>query len=670
MKIIRILFCLCLLPSILIGQVQDDERMRLSALQPALKPFYHGVASGDPLENRVVIWTRVTPEEEGLVEVVWEIAETPGFTSIVQSGKAYTDASKDYTIKVDVGSLQPDRYYYYRFKALGFISMVGRTKTTPTATANPPHLRFAVVSCANYQHGYYNAYERIAERNDLDAVIHLGDYIYEYEPGTYANGDLTDRAHEPEREIVSESDYRTRYSLYRLDQQLQMVHQQQVFIAIWDDHESTNDSYRDGAENHQANEGEWETRKNIARKVYYEWMPVREDNFQLYRSFSYGNLAEVFMLETRLSGRDAPPANFDDEDTPQRRMISETQFKWLTDGLKNSTARWKLIGNQVLFSDLNVGFGAVDLSGQPAPTSEVFVRATENLFIDNWESYPTQRDAIIDTLMKHAIDNVIILTGDSHASWTFDVSKQPVLYSLPSVIIPQPNPYDDLSGEGYNPVNGDGSYAVEFGTPSITSDNFDEALGTASSAQFEVVINNANPFLGNANYNPHLKWVDLDRHGYFVLNLLADSAQANYYYSDRNQPNVSDEVFGGAAVVRHSENRTEKINLPSTAKSTQAEPAPTAEVVVNATNEANPITVLGVYPNPAQQEVWIQFEQTATQDAFIRLTDMKGQLIWQSGRLATGIQRLRIPLEAIQPGVYLIEFGDTNNRSSRKLIVN
>ena len=242
-----------------------------------LKPFYHGVASGDPLSDRVIIWTRVTPDTATHVEVNWTMATDTAFQNIVGEGQVTTSAENDFTVKVDVSGLSPATTYYYYFTALEGNSVIGRTRTTPTSD-EVDHVRFAVVSCSNYQAGYFHAYRNIGNRRDLDAVIHLGDYIYEYGSGegTYGFDSALNRENVPSTEIIELADYRTRYSLYRLDPDLRKAHQQHPFIAVWDDHETANDAYTDGAENHNQGEGEWTDRKSAALKAYYEWMPVRD----------------------------------------------------------------------------------------------------------------------------------------------------------------------------------------------------------------------------------------------------------------------------------------------------------------------------------------------------------------------------------------------------------
>ncbi len=617
-----------------------------------LKPFFHGVASGDPSTTTVLIWTRVTPEQPGTIPVAYRVATDVAFQNVVASGNVTTDAEKDYTVKLEVTGLQAGRTYYYYFTALNRNSLIGRAKTCPAGPVN--QLRFAVMSCSNYEAGLFNAYGTIAERNDLDAVIHLGDYIYEYETNRYpARPVVADRKNLPATEIISLSDYRTRYSLYRLDQDMIRLHQQHTIINIWDDHESANDSYVDGAENHQASEGSWETRKNISKRVYFEWMPIRDNaSKDIYRKFAYGDLCDVLMVDTRLEGRVEPPANFDTPDVPVRNIISPTQYKWLTDNLKASKARWKVIGNQVLFSTMNVGFAAGNRL-----TNIDSVRAVENLFIDNWESYPTQRNGIIDTLQRRNINNTIILTGDSHASWAFDVTKLPALYPLAAAQnLPQPNPFVPATGAGYNKTTGQGSYAVEFATPSISSPNFDEAVGAAGAAQFEQLINNPIPPLG-LEYNPHLKFVDLDRHGYFLLDLKADTAQANYYYTPSLTQRNLTESFGRGAFTVNAQNRVQVRNVPSAGKPTQDVPTPLLPFgTSNVKSVDNPLALFSVYPNPAIDQAYLQFGLNKATDVTVRVYDLGGKLVL-SGDLISykqGLHQYGLDVAALSNGTYLI----------------
>jgi alkaline phosphatase D len=616
----------------------------------------------------VVIWTRITPEQPASdITCAYVVSTDTAFSSIVASGTTTTTADRDYTVKVAVTGLEPSKVYYYYFQALGANSLIGRARTTPIGAVD--HLRFAVVSCSNYEGGFFNVYDAIAQRNDLDAVLHLGDYIYEYGAGTYGIN-LPNRVNVPENEILTLADYRTRYSLYRLDPDMIRIHQQQTFITVWDDHESANDSYVDGAENHQPDEGPWEVRKAVSKKVYFEWMPVRDHpDEQVYRKFSYGNLADLFMLDTRLEGRVQPPPNFDTPDTPPRNMISAQQYDWLVDGLKNTTSAWKIIGNQILFSTTNVGFAA-----GPLLTNIESIRELENLFIDNWESYPTQRNSIIDSLRTVDVQNVVIVTGDSHASWAFDVTKEAVLYPLPQFSnLPQPNPYNPITREGYNPVTGEGSWAVEFGTPSVSSPNFDEAVGSAAAAQFEFLINNPVPPIG-AVYNPHLKYVDLDRHGYFLLDVRPDAVQADFHYTPTVAVDTFGDAFGQGVRTLSGSRRVTLTSIPSTPKTNQAAPAPAKPLPYTSSTPyvQRAASIISAYPNPANRELYVQIGFQKATRAAIRVYDAAGRPIavgLEERPYEAGIYNLMLSLEGLPNGTYTVRTEGTEVSSAVRIVV-
>ncbi len=472
-----------------------------------LKPFYHGVASGDPLQDAVVIWTKVTPEEatEYLV-VTWEFSTDPDFLNVIQSGTFTTGPSRNYTVKVDVSNLTAGSEYYYRFSALDRTSVVGRTKTAPE---DPRRLKFAVVSCSNYEFGYFNAYGHIGQRDDIDAVIHLGDYIYEYGVGRYGDS-TTGRFNLPPYEIVSLDDYRTRYSLYRLDPDLQSVHNNHPMIAIWDDHEIANNSYETGAQNHQEDEGPYEERREAAVRAYYEWLPIRESG-ELYRKFDFGALADLIMLDERLEGRSRPldsladPALMD----ASRSMLGEEQVQWLKEQLSTSQSQWKIIGNQVIFSYLNWGY-------EPNFT----------INLDSWDGYPVEQKEIADFIRD--IENVIFITGDTHSSWAFEVSTDPF------------GSYDQETGEG--------AVAVEFGTTSINSANSNERFDTDTVLVHEQRI-------VNSAINPHLKYANLRDHGYLLLSLTEERATASWYYvptlsERRAEAEVGKELYVNSGEVK------------------------------------------------------------------------------------------------------------------------
>jgi alkaline phosphatase D len=348
-----------------------------------IAPFYHGVASGDPLSDRVIIWTRVTPDDFSLPAVVsYKVATDTSMANVVSQGSQLTNSDKDYTVKVDVTGLSPDTYYYYEFRYNGFFSQRGRTKTAPVGDVDS--LRFAIVSCANLEAGYFNVYRVLNERNDFDAVLMLGDYLYEYETGGYSPNANVDREFQPENEILTLDDYRLRYSIYHMDESLRKLHQNFPWICVWDDHESANDAYKDGAENHNAGEGDWQERKMVSQKAYFEWLPIREKtpgSYEIFRNFHYGDLLDLIMVDTRLHGRDEQEgATSGNLNNPTDTMLVKINF-WLKDELSASTAQWKILGNQVVMAKLT-------LFGIPINT-------------DAWDGYPVTRQGLYDHILTN-----------------------------------------------------------------------------------------------------------------------------------------------------------------------------------------------------------------------------------------------------------------------------
>ncbi len=370
---------------------EDDDKGRGGGVS-----FEHGVASGDPLARRVILWTRVTPSagRAKRVTVRYVVATDPRLRHVVERGELRTGPDRDYTVKVDAAGLRPGTTYYYRFESRGVESPVGRTRTLPVGAT--PRLRLAVASCSNHAAGYFNAYRRIAERADLDAVIHLGDYLYEYGPNQFGNL----RTPEPPNEMVTLSDYRTRHAQYKRDADSQAVHRQHPMICIWDDHEITNDAWQGGAQNHtEGAEGAWVDRVNVGLQAYYEWMPVRvpdrNEPRRNQRAFAFGDLIDLAMLEERLSARSQQlPATIPvpglgnafaqvgEFNNPARTLLGDAQEAWLAERLRKSDARWKLIGQGVMFAQLKA---------QGAPLS-----AGGGLFFnsDQWDGYQPARDRI------------------------------------------------------------------------------------------------------------------------------------------------------------------------------------------------------------------------------------------------------------------------------------
>ncbi len=669
MKQICLLVFVCVLSqagfsqsSVLYHNDFSNNRSSSININPDWAPFYHGVASGDPLEDRVIIWTRVTPEEitEDSIEVAWKVATDPDLENIVQNGTYMTHAERDYTVKVDVTGLSAGTTYYYGFTALERNSLTGRTKTTPMGD-QAQHLRFAVVSCNNYEAGYFNGFRRIADRNDLDAVIHLGDYIYEQRARSYGDSSLWDdeRTIAPENEILTLEDYRTRHSTYKLDSMLARAHQQHPFITVWDDHESANDAWFGGAQAHDTTtEGSWEERLAVAKQVYFEWMPIRDtEDRGVFRSINYGNLADLIMLDTRIEGREQQINDVTDPalSDPNRTILGAEQKAWLKDKLANSTAQWKIIGQQVLFSELVVGWAAL------ADTSFTY-EATESGFLDIWDGYPAERTEIIQFIEDNNIEDVVILTGDFHTTFAFEVVDTPSIANFvdfgPLGVVPF---YTD--NPDYNPVTGEGAIAVEFASPSVSSANFDENLSVEEAIFFESLINKdivqAGVNIGNPN--PHMKYTNLIDHGYYVLDITPTKAQADYFFTPLLQ--VSNEEFGdidseesGYYFTNAGESFLQEADTTAAIKEIQDLPAPANPPLVTSLYEVdNTAAILAVYPNPFRDSTTLHYSLSKRARVRIELLNANGQVlkVLMEETLPEGVYTLQTQAGDLPAGTYL-----------------
>jgi len=453
-------------------------------------PFRHGVASGDPLADRVILWTRVSATGSRSVPVAWRIARDPALRRVVAEGAAEASPERDFTVKVDAAGLEAGTPYWYGFETEGAASPVGRTRTLPGAGAE--RLRLAFASCANITQGYWNAYAHLAARDDLDLVLHLGDYIYEYANGTYGDGRPLGRVPEPDREIVSLADYRTRYAQYRRDPDLQALHGSHPLVAVWDDHEIANDAWRAGAQNHQeATEGSYAERRTAAARAWREWLPVREAGSdgspRLWRRFRVGGLADLLMLDGRLAGRDRPCAARDAAclADPARSELGAEQERWLLESLSASQREgvaWRILGQQVLFGQVRTGEGRIWIP-------------------DTWDGYPAARERVLAHLREGAIGNVVVLSGDVHSSWAMELASDP------------------FDPRAYDPATGRGALAVELVCPAISSAPpvRDRADREAQEAGFRARL-------------PHLRYLDLWQRGYGLLDLGRSRARAEWWH--------------------------------------------------------------------------------------------------------------------------------------------
>lgn len=438
--------------------------------------FLHGVASGDPLQTQVIIWTRVTPSDSSVrLEVQWDVAKDADFKHITATGKVLTTAAQDFTVKVDVTGLAAGQVYFYRFKSASTYSITGQTKTLATQVQS---VQFAVCSCSNYPAGYFHVYKEMAKQ-DVDVVIHLGDYIYEYGMGGYATEEAVEMgralADDNSLEIIRLDDYRKRYALYRLDPDLQAAHQRHPFIVIWDDHELANDTWEKGAENHQSDtEGDFLERKLAALAAYFEWMPIRpidDQHIKIYRQFDFGTLVQLTMLDTRIIARNVQLdyANYmtatgldiakfqADLINPARTLMGVEQRNWLLQKLQQSTATWNVLGQQILMSKMFVPAEllmslAEITAGNPSPETlnKITTQITELLKIkarmdagdptvspeekarlavtapynlDAWDGYFAEREILYGTLAQLK-KKVVVLAGDTHNAWASDLSSK------------------------------------------------------------------------------------------------------------------------------------------------------------------------------------------------------------------------------------------------------
>ena len=423
--------------------------------------FAHGIASGDPSADAVILWTRITPDNPiaGPVEVTWEMDKDANFKSLAASGTVTTQAARDWTVKVDATGLEGDEPYYFRFRLGDKVSPVGRTKTLPREAVTSA--RFAVVSCANWEHGFYNAYDHIARQDHFDAFIHLGDYYYEYGAGTYDTGSdvETGRRHLPDHEIISLEDYRLRHAQYRSDAALQGVTAKMPMIAIWDDHETSNDSWKSGAENHNDSEGDWDARKQAALRAYYEWMPIREPRkgrvrSDIFRSYDWGDLLTLVTVETRLTARAEPliienyfpeikaaghADNFKSEilGDPSREMLGEIQSDFIVQTLKTSKGNnvaWRVMANQVIMGRLlttdmtpyvdEAALKVIEKDWAGVRDSMALSKYNLPVYPDSWDGYPVARENFYQRLIKEEIKDIVVLTGDAHEFWINDLTSE------------------------------------------------------------------------------------------------------------------------------------------------------------------------------------------------------------------------------------------------------
>jgi alkaline phosphatase D len=505
--------------------------------------FTHNVASGEPSQTGVLLWTRYVPAGDAAA-LTAEVAEDSGFMRIVARAEAVADASTDYCARARAEELEPGRWYYYRFRtASGETSPTGRTRTLPAGRTG--RFNIAVFSCSNLPFGLFNAYAHAAERQDIDLLVHLGDYIYEYGRGTYPSAAeaMPGRILEPANEIVTPADYHARYATYRRDQDLQALHQRFPMISIWDDHEFTNDTWKDGAQNHQSEtEGPWETRKAAAKAAYRHWLPMSDEP---YKAYEIGDLATLIRLDTRAEGRDrqlelADAFKLADDpakalgafrDTvwadPARQMLGAPQEAFLADALAASVKggkRWQVVAQQILAGETKTPADANASWLGGTPPDYVKQRFQAGVLagkvglpfnFDSWGGYPAARSRYLASAQA-AGANLLNLAGDSHNAWAYDLA------------------------------NNGSPAGVEFGVQGVTSPGMESYMRGADPKQVAAAL------IGT---NPELKWCETEHRGYMTLSLTPDAAQCDWHFLETIRARSTAIAATHSAVVRPGTNR-------------------------------------------------------------------------------------------------------------------
>ena len=524
--------------------------LAVSPAEASSRYFRHGVASGDPRPHSVVLWTRVTPTAASTpgsgrgprVAVRWQVARDRAFTQVVARGKMITGPARDHTVKVDATGLAAGVEYFYRFLYQGQASGVGRTRTAPRAEADNANLRFGMVSCSNWQAGWFSAYRHLADRDDLDLVVHLGDYLYEYAPGEYGYGQGEEdiRKHVPAKEIVTLADYRQRHAQYKGDPDLQRLHGKYAFVTTWDDHESANDAWVNGAENHNAGEGSWAKRKAAARRAYDEWMPVRmsdsaalNDGTRLFRRLKFGRLAELSMLDLR-SYRSQQVAYLPDPavDDPSRSITGDNQMRWLKESLQDDRALWKLVGNPVMIAPVRIPEAYVDEVGKMIGDTPL-PQDGPPYNVDQWDGYTADRREVFQHLRDHGVNNAVFLTGDIHSGWACDL------------------PFDAESYAAGTELGT--SVGCEYVCSSVTSNNLKDITGDptpVSSTAVEEAVKAG---------NRHVKYLNFDDHGFSVVDITRERLKVDWFIIEDRRDKQTPAHHEVSYVTRVNSNEVEKV---------------------------------------------------------------------------------------------------------------
>jgi alkaline phosphatase D len=484
--------------------------------------FRHGVASGDPLDDGVILWTRVTTDSTEPVDVSWTVARDAALADVVTSGAAIAEPERDHPVHVDVRGLEPGTIYFYGFRAAGESSPVARTRTLPGPGVD--HVRIATVSCASYNAGFFNVYARITERDDLQFLLHLGDYVYEtpnmLPPGAPQPPDIG-RPFDPLDECVTLADYRTRYAQYRGDPDVQALHHTHPIVAIVDDHEYADGAWRDGSSWHRPEQGPWADRKAAALRARWEWMPCRPpdptDPEHVWRTVHIGDLADLFLIDMRTHRDEPVPPPASEE--PSRSTLGAAQRDWLLAELAASTARWRLLGNASVMGQTWCEH-LPEAVRAPLATLRLLGDEGTGPDPDQWDGYPVERATLLRQVEEHGYGNLVVLSGDVHVGIALELHVD--------------------SFAGGDPV------AVEFVTASLTSMNLDDKMGWPRRSETSLAIERA-----TVETLTHWKWCDFDSNGYVVVDVTPERVLAEWWFVDTVLEPSTYEECGARWIVRH-----------------------------------------------------------------------------------------------------------------------
>ena len=490
----------------------------------SLISFDYGVASGDPTNSHVILWTKVTSESHKDKKINWEVSSDIAFRNIVSSGSTYAKNTNDHAVKVDAGIPAEfnGKKIFYRFRSGDNSSEIGETLTLPIN--NPNKFKIGFCSCSNYPAGYFNAYKELAKDEEVDLVLHLGDYIYEYNRNGYASSDAKKmgRVVNPSKEIISLDDYRKRYATYRSDADLQLLHRLKPMIAVWDDHEITNDTWKEGAQNHSKDEGPFSERRANAIKAYYEWIPIRdnEERSKIWRKFTVGNLINLLMLDTRLFGREQQldindyvikrkldKKKYKKDLLKDRDLLGNEQLEWISNN-NDPSFRWTVLGQQLLIGPKYLPgiFNSEKLSGSNSYVAKQLAGEKLAFNTDQWDGYPSEREKLYEIMSKSQSN--IILAGDSHNSWLSN------LYNKKNTFI-----------------------GIEVGAPAISSPSLVDTYKETTEIIEKLFVDE----------NENLLWMNGRNQGYTSLTIFTDHIDLAFHYvstvKSSNYENLGPQLF-------------------------------------------------------------------------------------------------------------------------------